>query len=40
MPSSSAPAILCVGIAVQDIVFRVAQFPPDVLAATAAILKW
>ena len=28
MPSSSAPAILCVGIAVQDIVFRVAEFPP------------
>jgi sulfofructose kinase len=30
MPSSSAPtpAILCAGIAVQDIVFRVEQFPP------------
>ena len=28
MPSSNAPAILCVGIAVQDIVFRVAEFPP------------
>lgn len=28
MPSSSAPAILCAGIAVQDIVFRVAHFPP------------
>ena len=27
-PSSSPPAVLCVGIAVQDIVFRVAQFPP------------
>lgn len=27
MPSSSAPAILCAGIAVQDIVFRVQQFP-------------
>jgi sulfofructose kinase len=27
MPSSSAPAILCAGIAVQDIVFRVAEFP-------------
>ena len=27
-PSSSAPAILCAGIAVQDIVFRVEQFPP------------
>ena len=27
MPSSSAPTILCVGIAVQDIVFRVAEFP-------------
>jgi sugar/nucleoside kinase (ribokinase family) len=26
--SSSAPAILCAGIAVQDIVFRVDQFPP------------
>jgi sugar/nucleoside kinase (ribokinase family) len=26
--SSSPPAILCAGIAVQDIVFRVAQFPP------------
>jgi sulfofructose kinase len=26
-PSSSAPTILCAGIAVQDIVFRVAQFP-------------
>ena len=26
-PSSSAPTILCVGIAVQDIVFRVAEFP-------------
>jgi sulfofructose kinase len=26
--SSSAPTILCVGIAVQDIVFRVDQFPP------------
>ena len=25
--SSSAPAILCAGIAVQDIVFRVEQFP-------------
>ena len=28
MPSSEAPAILCAGIAVQDIVFRVEQFPP------------
>jgi sugar/nucleoside kinase (ribokinase family) len=28
MPSSSRPAILCAGIAVQDIVFRVPQFPP------------
>jgi sugar/nucleoside kinase (ribokinase family) len=28
MPSSEAPAILCTGIAVQDIVFRVAHFPP------------
>ena len=28
MPSSRPPAILCAGIAVQDIVFRVAQFPP------------
>jgi sulfofructose kinase len=28
MRSSSAPAILCAGIAVQDLVFRVAQFPP------------
>jgi sulfofructose kinase len=28
VPSSSAPAILCAGIAVQDIVFRVAEFPP------------
>lgn len=28
MPSSSAPAVLCAGIGVQDIVFRVAQFPP------------
>jgi sulfofructose kinase len=27
VPSSSAPAILCAGIAVQDIVFRVEQFP-------------
>jgi sulfofructose kinase len=27
-PSSSPPAVLCVGIAVQDLVFRVAQFPP------------
>jgi sulfofructose kinase len=27
VPSSSAPAVLCAGIAVQDIVFRVAQFP-------------
>ena len=27
MPSSK-PAILCAGIAVQDIVFRVAEFPP------------
>jgi len=27
MPSSNAPAILCAGIAVQDIVFRVADFP-------------
>src|SRR5258707_8557330 len=26
-PSSSAPSILCIGIAVQDIVFRVAEFP-------------
>jgi sugar/nucleoside kinase (ribokinase family) len=26
-PSSSSPAVLCAGIAVQDIVFRVAQFP-------------
>jgi sulfofructose kinase len=28
MPSSSAPAVLCAGIAVQDLVFRVEQFPP------------
>jgi sugar/nucleoside kinase (ribokinase family) len=28
MPSSDPPAILCAGIAVQDIVFRVAKFPP------------
>jgi sugar/nucleoside kinase (ribokinase family) len=28
MPSSRSPAVLCVGIAVQDIVFRVANFPP------------
>lgn len=28
MPSSDAPAVLCVGIAVQDIVFRVKEFPP------------
>ena len=28
MTSSSAPIILCAGIAVQDIVFRVEQFPP------------
>jgi sulfofructose kinase len=28
VPSSRRPAILCAGIAVQDIVFRVAQFPP------------
>jgi sugar/nucleoside kinase (ribokinase family) len=28
VPSSSAPVILCTGIAVQDIVFRVDQFPP------------
>ena len=27
VPSSSAPTILCAGIAVQDIVFRVAEFP-------------
>lgn len=27
MPSSSPPAILCAGIAVQDIVWRVAEFP-------------
>lgn len=27
MPSSNPPAILCAGIAVHDIVFRVAQFP-------------
>ena len=27
MPSSSAPAVLCVGIAVQDIVLRVPEFP-------------
>ena len=27
MPSSSVPKVLCAGIAVQDIVFRVAQFP-------------
>lgn len=27
MTSSSAPAVLCAGIAVQDIVFRVAEFP-------------
>ena len=27
-PGSKAPAILCVGIAVQDIVFRVHEFPP------------
>jgi sulfofructose kinase len=28
VPSSRPPAILCAGIAVQDIVFRVTQFPP------------
>jgi sulfofructose kinase len=28
VPSSSAPSILCVGIAVQDIIFRVQEFPP------------
>ena len=28
MTSSNPPAILCAGIAVQDIVFRVAEFPP------------
>ena len=28
MRSSDAPVVLCVGIAVQDIVFRVEQFPP------------
>ncbi len=28
MGSSSAPTVLCAGIAVQDIIFRVAQFPP------------
>jgi len=28
VPSSNPPAILCVGIAVQDLVFRVAEFPP------------
>jgi sugar/nucleoside kinase (ribokinase family) len=28
VPPSRPPAILCAGIAVQDIVFRVAQFPP------------
>jgi len=28
MAPSSAPAVLCAGIAVQDILFRVAQFPP------------
>jgi sugar/nucleoside kinase (ribokinase family) len=28
VPSSRPPAILCAGIAVQDIVFRVAEFPP------------
>ena len=28
MASSSSPTVLCAGIAVQDIVFRVAQFPP------------
>ena len=28
MPSSEAPVVLCAGIAVQDIVFRVAHFPP------------
>jgi sugar/nucleoside kinase (ribokinase family) len=28
VPPSKPPAILCAGIAVQDIVFRVAQFPP------------
>ena len=27
MPSSNPPTVLCAGIAVQDIVFRVAQFP-------------
>lgn len=27
MPSSSGPAVLCAGIAVQDLVFRVAEFP-------------
>ena len=28
MPSSNVPTVLCAGIAVQDIVWRVAQFPP------------
>ena len=28
MPSSDGPSILCTGIAVQDIVFRVQEFPP------------
>jgi sugar/nucleoside kinase (ribokinase family) len=28
VPSSSGPVILCAGIAVQDLVFRVAEFPP------------
>lgn len=28
MPSSSAPTVLCAGIAVQDLVFGVSQFPP------------
>jgi sulfofructose kinase len=28
VPSSSPPVVLCAGIAVQDIVFRVAHFPP------------
>ena len=28
MPSSSAPTVLCAGIAVQDLVFGVSEFPP------------
>jgi sugar/nucleoside kinase (ribokinase family) len=28
MPSSSAPAVLCAGIAVQDLLFGVSRFPP------------